>query len=146
MPRPAPLTSPVVAALVLSLAGVTALAETPPAPPAAETRAKVRALTPPELDAALAAGTWLIVEFGGEYCIPCARMQPILQDLQVALGARVQVRNFWIQEHPEVAARFKVMVMPTQIVFDPTGKEVFRHMGYFPPEEFEQVLHEKGLM
>jgi thioredoxin 1 len=136
-----------VAFLALSaLAGAT-LAGAPPTPaPAAAARPKVSALAPAELDAALGGGTWLIVEFGGEYCIPCARMQPVLQDLQAALGTKARIHNFWIQQHPEVAARFKIMVIPTQVVFKAGGEEVFRHMGYFPPEEFHEALREKGLL
>ena len=30
--------------------------------------------------------------------------------------------------------------MPTQVVFNPKGDEVLRHMGYFPPAEFHQAL------
>jgi thioredoxin 1 len=136
-----------VACITLATMAATTLAEAPPTPvPAATTRAKVTALAPAELDATLGSGTWLIVEFGGEYCIPCARMQPVLQDLQVALGTKARIHNFWIQQHPDVAARFKIMVIPTQVVFKPGGEEVFRHMGYFPPEEFHEALREKGLL
>ena len=117
-----------------------------PAPARAVARPALRALTPAELQSALKAGRWLIVEFGGEHCIPCMRMQPVLQDLQAALGGKAEVRNFWIQEHPDVAERFRIMVMPTQLVFDPKGEEVFRHMGYFPPAEFHKALREKGLL
>ena len=63
-------------------------------------------------------------------------MQPVLQDLQEALGKKARIHNFWIQQHPEVARQHSIMVMPTQVIFNPNGEEVFRHMGYFPPEEF----------
>jgi len=135
------------AAVALSIMAATTLAGPPPTPaPAATMRAKVSALAPAELDAALTSGVWLIVEFGGEYCIPCARMQPVLQDLQVALGTKARIHNFWIQQHPDVAARFKIIVIPTQVVFKPGGEEAFRHMGYLPPEEFHEALREKGLL
>ena len=142
MPRLAPL-----ACLVILVMAASAPAEAPATPaPSSPIRPKIGALTPVELDATLKGGTWLIVEFGGEFCIPCARMQPVLQDLQAALGAKAKIHNFWIQQHPDVAARFKIMVMPTQIVFKPGGEELFRHMGYLPPEEFHAALHEKGLL
>ncbi len=135
------------AAVALSLMATTALAAAPPTPaPAATTRAKVSALAPAELETALTGSTFLIVEFGGEFCIPCTRMQPVLQDLQAALGTKARIHNFWIQQHPDVAARFKIMVIPTQVVFKPGGEEVFRHLGYFPPEEFHEALREKGLL
>ncbi len=134
------------AATPLLLAAPILAASPAPAPARSVERPAVRALAPAELAAALKAGTWLIVEFGGEHCIPCMQMQPVLQDLQAALGGKVVVHNFWIQQHPDVAQRFKIMVMPTQVVFDPNGNEVFRHMGYFPPAEFHQALREKGLL
>jgi len=57
----------------------------------------------------------------------------------------VVIRNFWIQEHPPVARAHKIMVMPRQVVFDPKGAEVLRHMGVYPLEEFKAALAEKGL-
>jgi thioredoxin 1 len=112
--------------------------------PAAEDR--IPALSPAELDSALKSGVPLIVEFGGETCIPCMKMQPVLQDLRARLGKRVRVSNFWIQPNPDVAQRHQVMVMPTQIIFDAKGREIFRHMGYFAQPDFEKALKEKGLL
>lgn len=117
-----------------------------PATSGAKPRPEVVALEPQQLDAALASGTWLIVEFGGEHCIPCMHMQPVLQDLQAALGKKARVHNFWIQQHPDVARIHRIMVMPTQVVFNPKGEEVFRHMGYFPPDEFQATLKKLGIL
>lgn len=113
---------------------------------AADPAGEIPALDPPHLDAALGAGKWLFVEFGGEHCIPCKAMQPILQDLQVALGVKAKVHNFWIQRYPEVARRFRIMVMPTQVVFNAKGEEVLRHQGIWPAEEFQTALQKVGLI
>ena len=121
-----------------------ASASSPAATPAAE--ARIPALSPAELDSALKAGVPLIVEFGGETCIPCMQMQPVLKSLQARLGKRARVSNFWIQPNPEVARRHQIMVMPTQIIFDAKGREIFRHMGYFAQPDFEKALKEKGLL
>jgi thioredoxin 1 len=103
-------------------------------------------LTPPTLETALKAGKWLIVEFGGKTCIPCVRMQPVLLEVQKRLGDRGRVNNFWIQEAPDTARRFQIMVMPTQIIFDTKGTEVLRHQGYWDPEAFQQALLGKGIL
>jgi len=108
--------------------------------------APVAAATPEELAALIADGKWTIVEFGGEHCIPCKAMQPILQELRESLRGKAEIRNFWIQQHPEVARAHKIMVMPTQVVFDPKGEEVLRHMGIFPLDQFTAALAEKGLV
>lgn len=113
---------------------------------AAGAEAEIPALDPPGLDAALGAGKWLFVEFGGEHCIPCKAMQPILRDLQATLGDRGTVRNFWIQKHPETARRFRIMVMPTQVVFNPEGEEVLRHQGIWPAEELKAALARVGAL
>ncbi len=117
-------------------------------PPAAskETAGAIPAASPAELTAALKAGVPLIVEFGGEHCIPCMQMQPVLRDVQKLLGKRGRVVNFWIQSHPEVARQHRIMVMPTQVIFDAKGEELFRHMGYFPRPDFEAALKAKGLL
>ncbi len=109
-------------------------------------RAPIPPLSPEELSKVIGGGSWLIVEFGGEYCIPCMKMQPVLQDLQVALEKKARIHNFWIQQHPEVARQHRIMAMPTQVIFNPKGEEVFRHMGYFPPEAFHAELTRLGLL
>lgn len=116
----------------------------PAATPAAE--GPIPALSPVELDSALRDGVPLIVEFGGETCIPCMKMQPVLKNIQARLGKRARVSNFWIQPNPEVARRHQIMVMPTQVIFDAKGREIFRHMGYFAESDFEKALKEMGLL
>ena len=130
----------------LLVAASTLAAPPAPAPGGAVPRPAIAALAPAELDAALGARAWLIVEFGGEHCIPCRAMQPILQDLQAALGSKAKVHNFWIQENPAVARRFRIMVMPTQVVFNPKGEEVLRHQGIFQAAEFHAALAKVGLL
>jgi len=139
--------NPIVIALAvtatLAAVAVSVIAAPPGTTPAPQ--AAIPALSPQELDVALASGTWLVVEFGGEHCIPCRAMQPILQDLQTALGSKAKVRNFWIQDNPEVARRFKIMVMPTQVVFNQKGEEVLRHQGIFEATDFHAALAKAGL-
>ncbi len=109
------------------------------------TRPPVPAASPKELAKIVGSGKWVIVEFGGEYCIPCRAMQPLLQELRDTLGDKVIIRNFWIQQNQDVARAHKIMVMPTQVVFNPKGEEVLRHMGMYPLAEFRSALAEKGL-
>ncbi|MGE5235163.1 MAG: thioredoxin family protein [Acidobacteriota bacterium] len=139
---------PALARIVLGLLLPVAAVASPPGPAAANAVARppAQALTPDELAGGLKAGKWLIVEFGGERCVPCMHMQPVLQELREAVGNKAVIRNFWIQEHPDVARQHKIMVMPTQVVFNPKGEEVLRHMGYFPPREFQAALQRLGIL
>jgi len=105
----------------------------------------VPALDPAGLAQILKGGKWTVIEFGGPSCVPCKKMQPILAELQQQFGARALVRNFYVTEHPKEAREHKVMAMPTQVVFDPTGKEVARHIGFWEKGDFLAALAKAGL-
>ena len=105
----------------------------------------VPALKPPELAQILKAGKWTVIEFGGPTCIPCRQMQPILGRVQARLGDRVQIRNFYVTQNPDQAREYKIMSIPTQVVFDPSGKEVKRHVGVWEETEFLAGLAGAGL-
>lgn len=107
--------------------------------------AQVPALSPAGLTQILKSGKWTVVEFGGPTCVPCKKMQPILAELQKQFGDRAEIRNFYVTEHPTEARAHKVMAMPTQVVFDPTGKEVTRHIGFWEKGDFLAALAKVGL-
>ena len=108
-------------------------------------QATVPALDPAGLSQALKSGKWNIVEFGGPTCVPCRKMQPTLAELQQHFGERAQVHNFYVTEHLQEAQAYKVMAMPTQVIFDPSGKEVLRHIGFWEKEMFMAALAKAGL-
>ena len=105
----------------------------------------VPALDPSGLTQILTSRKWTVVEFGGPTCVPCVKMQPVLAELQQQFGSRAQIRNFYVTQHPKEAQAHKIMVMPTQVVFDPPGKEVTRHIGYWPKDAFLAALATVGL-
>lgn len=105
----------------------------------------VPALDPGGLSQILTSKKWTVIEFGGPTCVPCVKMQPVLAELQQIFGSRAQIRNFYVTQYPREAQFHKIMVMPTQVVFDPTGKEVTRHIGYWPKDEFLSALAKAGL-
>lgn len=107
--------------------------------------AQVPALDPAGLTQILKSGKWTVIEFGGPTCIPCKKMQPILAELQQQFGDRALVRNFYVTEHLKEARAHKVMAMPTQVIFDPSGKEVARHIGFWEKADFQAALAKVGL-
>lgn len=105
----------------------------------------VPALDPAALAQTLKSGKWSIIEFGGPTCIPCKKMQPLLADLQQHFGDRAQVRNFYVTQYAKEAKPYRIMAMPTQVIFDPGGKEVARHIGFWDKSEFMGALAKAGL-
>jgi len=70
------------------------------------------------------------VEIGAEKCIPCKMMQPILADLRKEYAGKLQVDFVDVWEHPEQGDKYGVRQIPTQVIYDSSGKEVFRHIGF----------------
>lgn len=72
-----------------------------------------------------------LVDLGAGKCIPCKAMAPILADLSTSLVGRLRVDFIDVWEKPEAAEPYAIDLIPTQIFFDPSGKELFRHEGFF---------------
>ncbi len=85
------------------------------------------------------------VELGADKCIPCKMMQPILADLRKEYAGKLQVDFIDVWEHPEQANKYGIRSIPTQVIYDSSGEEVFRHIGFYPKEEIVSKLAELGV-
>ena len=97
------------------------------------------------LEQALSSGLPTLAEFGWRTCIPCKEMKPILEELAVGYEGKLNVVIVEIYEHRELAQQYGIMAIPTQIVFDSSGKEITRHMGFWPKEEIIAQLNMMGI-
>ena len=62
--------------------------------------------------------TWVtIVDFWAEWCGPCQMMLPILEDFSKKMEGKMTVSKVNVDENPEIAGQFRVMSIPTLIVF-----------------------------
>jgi len=94
------------------------------------------------VDKARASGRASLVDFGSTGCVPCDMMAPILETLREKYKGKVNVLFVHVGEEPILASRYGVQSIPVQIFFDKTGKEVFRHVGFFAQEQIEGKLSE----
>lgn len=97
------------------------------------------------VDKARANGKVSMVDFGSDGCRPCEMMVPILADLKRKYEGKANILFVHTREEPVLAARFNIRTIPVQAFFDKTGKEVFRHVGFFPQPEIEKKLAELGV-
>ena len=86
-----------------------------------------------------------LVDFGSHGCVPCDMMTPILEELAAALAGRCNVLFVPVREEPVLAARYGVRSIPVQVFFDASGREVFRHVGFFPKDRIMSKLREMGV-
>lgn len=88
---------------------------------------------------------WTLKEFGSNQCIPCRQMKPVLKKIASEYEGVVEVQVLEIKEYLAEAQKYRVMLIPTQILLDPQGDVQWQHVGFIPKESLELVLHEKGI-
>jgi thiol-disulfide isomerase/thioredoxin len=97
------------------------------------------------VDQARSSGKPTLVEFGATGCTGCDMMQPILSDLEKRFFGKVNIVFVHVHHFRFLAARYRINLIPVQAFFDKTGKEVFRHVGFYPQNEVETKLAEMGV-
>jgi len=92
-----------------------------------------------------AAGLPRLVDLGSTTCIPCKMMAPILEGLKEEYAGRLQVEFIDVMVTPDAAGPYKISLIPTQVFFDASGKERFRHEGFFSKEDILAKWKELGV-
>ena len=102
-------------------------------------------LTSITLPQALTNGKPTLAEFGRGTCIPCKEMKPILENLAVEYQDKLNVSTVSVDTYRDITNYYGIMAIPTQIVFDSNGKEIFRHVGLWPRDEIIAQLGKLGI-
>ena len=71
-------------------------------------------------------------------------MEPILQKMDKQYEGKAAVIFVDVRYHQEEARRFHINGIPTQIFFDKTGNEIYRHTGYHERSGDRRAVQEDG--
>ena len=90
-------------------------------------------------------GMVTMIDLGAKSCIPCKMMAPIMEKLEKVYQdkAAIVFIDVWVNRNQ--AGRFGISAIPTQIFFDPQGKEVYRHVGFMGEEAITEQLKKMGV-
>ena len=86
-----------------------------------------------------------LVDVGAKTCIPCKLMAPILEELKKEYAGRLQVDFLDLSINTDYAGQYKVRVIPTQIFYNATGKDLFRHEGFYSKEDILVKFKQLGV-
>ena len=86
-----------------------------------------------------------LIDIGAGTCIPCKLMAPIIEELKRELEGKVVVQFLDLNKLPNAAQVYGIKVMPTQIFYDASGKERFRHEGFLSKEDILAKWKELGV-
>jgi len=81
-----------------------------------------------------------LVDFWAEWCGPCQMMLPILEELSQKMEGKAKIAKVNVDENPSLAAAFRVMSIPTLIVFK-DGQPVEQMVGVQQADQLEAVLN-----
>jgi len=74
-----------------------------------------------------------LVDFWAPWCGPCKMLTPIMEEVVSEIGDRAQVAKINVDENPIVAGRYKVMSIPTILIFK-KGKIIDQMIGVQPKD------------
>ncbi len=83
--------------------------------------------------------TFVLVDFGAEWCPPCRKMEPVLESFMKANAGKLTLVKMDGGVEDQLMKSLKVEALPTFILYK-NGKEVIRKQGLVTQEEFTSWL------
>ena len=99
---------------------------------------------PATVEVALGSGRPMLVDLGADECVPCKLMKPILDNLTEEYAGRMDVIFIDVWKNRDQAARFNVRMIPTQIFYDESGKELYRRVGFIGKDDILATWQQLG--
>ena len=83
----------------------------------------------------------VLVDFWAEWCGPCKMMSPAVEELSLEYGEKAKICKVNIDDYPEIARQFRILSIPTFIVFK-NGEIVNKRIGGMSKEELKAMVDE----
>jgi hypothetical protein len=83
-----------------------------------------------------------ILAFDRKLCPICHGVEMVLKEVQGRYPGQFAVRRLFIDEEEPTFRHYHVVLVPTQVFLDSTGREVFRHEGALAKEDLMKKLRE----
>jgi thioredoxin 1 len=84
-----------------------------------------------------------LVDLGADKCKACKALAPILEALHEEYKGRLDVEFIDVWKDPSAGEPYGIRLIPTQILYDREGKEVWRHEGFISKEDLKALFADR---
>ena len=81
----------------------------------------------------------VLVDFWAEWCAPCRKVSPLLEEIADELSGRLEIVKMNADENPETVRTYRVMSLPTLTIFR-DGEPVKSVIGARPKGELVRLI------
>lgn len=84
--------------------------------------------------------SYTFLEFGSTRCTACKNMELVMENIKARFLGKVQVVfiNIGDKSNKDIVSYYGISVIPSQVILDSLGNEIFRHIGYISDTELEK--------
>jgi thioredoxin 1 len=100
---------------------------------------KVQTFTDANFDTTITGGKPVLVDFWAEWCGPCRRLAPTVDELAGDYDGKVVVGKLNVDDNPNTAAKFSIRGIPTLLLFK-GGQVVEQVVGLADKDSLKKVI------
>lgn len=96
-------------------------------------------LTDSNLDEVMSSSRLTVIDFWAEWCGPCKRISPIVDELASEYEGDVYIYKCDVDENSDVCEKFGIRNIPT-LIFLKNGEVVSRHVGTATKSQLAEMI------
>jgi len=81
----------------------------------------------------------VLIDFWAEWCVPCKKIEPIIEELSEEFKNHVKFLRLNVDENPSIAYEYGIRGIPTLVLFK-DGKQVDRIVGLTSRKELSEKI------
>ena len=82
----------------------------------------------------------VLVDFWGEWCVPCKTLVPTLEAVAEHFGDRIKVGKLNVEDNDEVPYKYNVTTLPTLMIFK-AGQVSEQRVGLISKDELIRLIN-----
>ena len=89
--------------------------------------------------AEIESGKPVVIDFWAEWCIPCKKIAPIIDELAEQFEGRVKIGKYNVEDSSDISTEFGIRNIPT-VIFFKNGEMVDKIVGATSKDKFKEKV------